>query len=89
MSLSLSGFSYVCAWPGEEDGKWEASQGKKLPICGQYKYLVLCLFISVLEAKYVQSQNAFCLFQSKRCVTKSHSIQNSEFVSVLFQLILV
>lgn len=41
---------------------------KKLLLHGQYKYLFLCLFINVLE-----SQNAFCLFQSKRCVTKSQS----------------
>lgn len=78
VSLNLSGFSRVCAWPGEEGGKWEDSQEKNLPIHGEYKYLFLCLFISALEVKYVQSQNAFCLFQSKRCVTKSHcrGIQN-------------
>lgn len=85
MSLSLSGFSH-----GQEKkvGSGRLHGRKKLPIHGQYKYLVLCLFISVLEAKYVQSPNAFCLLQLKRCVTKSHSIKNSEFVSVLFQLIL-
>ena len=57
-----------------ESGKLRGD--KQLCICGQYKYLFLCLLINALGAKYVQTKPKSPLPISVKMVLLSHTQQD-------------